>query len=316
MPFLTSGNHRTYVARGLHNLGFHACVSTIGSFDGVHLGHQAVIEQLKSCSARLGLPNTVIIFEPQPAEFLSGCPFPRLMRLNDKLRLFAQFGVDQLLCLRFDEDMATYDPTEFVEYVLFDQIGIRCLVVGDDFRFGKDRQGGFELLKALGTKRTIEVLSTDSFCLDGERVSSTGIRLALEKGEITKANKFLGRPYRIRGRVIHGEKKARKLGYPTANLNLGSRLLALSGVYTVHVSGVEATTLKGIAYFGYAPALDGKKYRAEAHIFNFNGTLYGKRLEVELINKLRDDETFDNIKALEKQMKQDICLAKAQFGLK
>ncbi|MCG5510756.1 bifunctional riboflavin kinase/FAD synthetase [Ectothiorhodospira lacustris] len=303
--------------RGAHNLRsrHRGSVVTIGNFDGVHLGHQAVLGQLAEKGAELGLPTTVVSFEPLPREyFMGGNAPPRLQRFRDKLLAMRRFSVDRLLCLRFNAALAQMSPEDFIRILLVEKLGVRYLVVGDDFRFGRDRRGDFQTLKAAGRQHDFEMAHMHTFHIDGERVSSTRIRHALGLGHMTEAEKLLGRPYRINGRVAHGDKRGRPLGFPTANLRLGPSPMAVRGVYAVEVFGLPGEPLQGVANAGTRPTLGGIQNRLEVHLFDFDGDLYGRHLHVDLLHRLRDEQRFPSLEALREQITLDATQARQFFA--
>ncbi|MBK1692632.1 bifunctional riboflavin kinase/FAD synthetase [Ectothiorhodospira mobilis] len=302
--------------RGAHNLRprHRGSVATIGNFDGVHLGHQAVLGQLAEKGAELGLPTVVITFEPLPREhFLGDAAPPRLQRFRDKVLALRRFSVDRLLCLRFDARLAAMSAQAFIDQLLVQRLGVRYLVVGDDFRFGHDRSGHFQTLQEAGRSRDFEVAHMHTFHIDGDRVSSTRIRRALETGDMDTAEKLLGRPYRINGRVLHGDKQGQRLGFPTANLRLGHNPMAVRGVFAVEVFGVPGEPLQGVANAGRRPTLNGLDHRLEVHLLDFHGDLYGRHLHVDLLHRLRDETRFDTLEALQAQITRDIREARAFF---
>ncbi|MFP4161510.1 MAG: bifunctional riboflavin kinase/FAD synthetase [Ectothiorhodospira sp.] len=302
--------------RGAHNLRarHRGVVATIGNFDGVHLGHQAVLGQLAEKGAELGLPTVVITFEPLPREYFLGQKAPpRLQRFRDKLLALRRFSVDRLLCLRFDARLAGMAAEDFIEHLLVDRLGVRYLVVGDDFRFGHGRSGHFQTLQEAGRTRGFEVAHMHTFHIEGGRVSSTRIRRALETGRMDTAEKLLGRPYRINGRVAHGDKQGHRLGFPTANLRLGPNPMAVRGVFAVEVFGVPGEPLRGVANAGRRPTLNGLDNRLEVHLLDFQGELYGRHLHVDLLHRLRDEHRFDTLEALQAQIARDVREARAFF---
>lgn len=280
--------------RGSHNLGpeHRGCVLTIGNFDGVHLGHQTVLKQVKQKAKQLGLAAVVMTFEPQPLELFMRQKAPaRLTRLRDKFVQLSKLDLDRLLCINFNKEFAQLPAKQFVEKLLIEQLGVKYLVVGDDFRFGKDRQGDFALLQQAGKEHGFEVVSTESFCLDTQRVSSTAIRRALASDELEAAKTMLGRDYSISGRVSHGRKLGRTIGFPTANLPLKRCVSPVSGVYVVEAE-FKGQTLGGVANVGQRPTVDGVRQQLEVHFFDFSTNLYGEQLEVCLLHKLRDEVKF------------------------
>ncbi|WP_018232922.1 bifunctional riboflavin kinase/FAD synthetase [Thioalkalivibrio thiocyanodenitrificans] len=294
--------------RGAHNLRprHRGTVATIGNFDGLHLGHQAVLGQLAEKGAELCLPTVAISFEPLPREYFQGekAP-PRLQRFRDKLLAMRRFSVDRLLCLHFDRRLAEQEAADFVQELLVDRLGVRYLVVGDDFRFGRNRSGDFQLLLEMGRRLDFHVARMHSFQVDGERVSSTRIREALGRGDMDTAQRLLGRPYRLSGRVAHGDRRGRHIGFPTANLRLGPRPLAVRGVYAVEVFGLDNEPVPGVANVGKRPTVDGTQNRLEVHLFDFDGDIYGRHLHVDLLGRIRDERRFESLEALKAQIARD-----------
>lgn len=305
------------LVRGLHNLRpeHHGCVATIGNFDGVHLGHQAVIGQLAEKSEELCLPAVVITFEPQPQEYFAPqSALPRLTRFREKYLALRRFAVDRLVCLSFNRGLAALSHDEFIQRVLVDGLGVRYLVVGDDFRFGKDRLGTFDTLKEAGAKQGFQVANMHTFAIDDERVSSSRVRLALEAGDMPMAVRLLGRDYRMSGRVAHGEKLGRQLGFPTANIHLHRKTSPLQGIFVVETFGLEGEPLPGVASIGIRPTLDGTKTILEVFIFDFDKEIYGKHIQVSFLKKLRDEEHFDSLDALKQKIQQDVEEAREYFA--
>ena len=295
--------------RGLHNLKprHHGCVATIGNFDGVHLGHQAVIGQLAEKASELGLPTLVMLFEPQSQEFFAPEKSPpRLTRLREKLMALRRYSVDQVLCLRFNERLAGMAPEEFIRRILVAGLGVRYLVVGDDFRFGNKRRGDFAMLERAGREYGFQVVNMHSFDIDGERVSSTRIRLALADGDLTTAEKLLGRPYRMCGRVAHGNKIGRTIGIPTANIHLHRKVSPIKGVYVVEVFGLGREPIDGAANVGNRPTIDGTRTLLEVHLLNFDEDIYGRHIHVNFLHKLRDEERYESLEELRQIILKDI----------
>ncbi len=303
--------------RGLYSLQpcHRSCVATIGNFDGVHRGHQAVVRQLARRAAELGLPSTLITFEPLPQEFFLRENAPaRLTRLREKLIALKGLGVDRVLCLPFNRKLAERSAEDFIQQVLVEGLGIRHLVVGDDFRFGKGRAGDFHLLAAAGAAHGFAVERTETFICDGgERVSSTRIREALASGDLELAEHLLGRPYVTSGRVIHGDKRGRQLGFPTANLRGGQRVSPLKGVFAVEVGGLTEHWLPAVCNVGTRPSVDGKSFLIEIHLLDFSGDLYGRRLEVRWRQRLRAERRFESLEALKAQIALDTAQARHYF---
>ncbi|MDH5180813.1 MAG: bifunctional riboflavin kinase/FAD synthetase [Gammaproteobacteria bacterium] len=302
--------------RGLHNLRpqHHGCVATIGNFDGVHLGHQAVIGQLADEAARLNCPAVVITFEPQPMEYFSPDKVPaRLTRFREKVEALRRFAVDRVLCLGFNRELAGLSAEDFIRRILVEGLGIRYLVVGDDFRFGKGRTGDFQQLAAAGRQYNFAVVNMHTFAVDGERVSSTRIRQAMESGRLQEAERLLGRDYRMSGRVVHGEKLGRQLGYPTANIYLHRRASPLQGIFVVEVYGLAGEPLPGVASLGTRPTVDGKRVLLEVFLFDFNRDIYGEHIQVSFLHKLRDEEKFESLEALKAKIAEDVQRAQDYF---
>lgn len=284
------------------------CVATIGNFDGVHLGHRAVIAQLRRRSEELGRPSMVVEFEPQPQEYFRGTDAPaRLTPLRDKLALLSELGVDYLLCLRFTPALAATSAGDFIRDVLVEELGVHHLVVGDDFRFGHGRRGDFATLVEAGRRLGFSVEEADTYQVDGARVSSTRIRESLRNGEFGRAGRLLGRPFRIAGRVIHGDKRGREWGFPTVNIAMDRRRLPFTGIYAVEVFGIGERAVRGVASIGVRPTLPGPaRALLEIHLLDFDGDLYGRRIEVGFLDKIRDEERFEDFDALRKQIAADI----------
>ncbi|WP_448551966.1 bifunctional riboflavin kinase/FAD synthetase [Thalassotalea montiporae] len=293
--------------RGIHNIkpADHGCVLTIGNFDGVHLGHQRVITALIEQAKALNCVSAVMVFEPQPQELFSPETAPaRLTRLRDKYALLAELGVERLICVNFNCAFASQTAEYFIEQLLVAQLGIKHLIIGDDFRFGKNRTGDFKMLSQAGEKFGFGVSDTASFKLDDCRISSTEIRQALEQDRLADAQGMLGRPYSIHGRVFHGDKRGRELGFPTANIKLKRRVSPVSGVYAVQVNS-EAGTYFGVANIGSRPTVAGIRQQLEVHIFDFNQDVYGQILEVVLLDKLRAERKFNSLQELTEQINKD-----------
>lgn len=304
--------------RGLHNLRpwHRGCVATIGSFDGVHLGHQAILRQLAQAAEAHQLPSVVIIFEPQPHEFFSGDKAPaRLMRLREKIQALFAAGVSRILCIEFNESLRNLSAQAFIDQVLVSGLAIKHLVVGDDFRFGCDRKGDFSLLQTKGARHGFTVSDTCTLLLHGERVSSTRIRHLLELGDFARAEELLGRPYSITGRVGYGQQLGRKLGVPTANIHLWRYRSPLHGVFAVTARFKQGDVHRGVANVGVRPTVSGdKKPILEVHLFDFATAIYGTMIEVVFHQKLRDEQRFPSLEALQTQLQQDIKHAQDFFN--
>lgn len=303
--------------RGLHNLRtrHHGCVATIGNFDGVHLGHQAVLGQLAEKAAAMCLPTTVITFEPQPQEYFSqGDIPPRLTRFREKLKALQRFSVDRVLCLAFNRALAEMEAEAFIRNVLVDGLGLRYLVVGDDFRFGKGRRGDFAMLQQAGREFGFEVVHMHTFSLDGERVSSTRIREALLEGNLDRAAQMLGRPYRMCGRVAHGDKLGRTIGFPTANIFLHRKKAPVDGVFAVEMFGIQGEPVAGVANVGTRPTVEGTRSLLEVHLFDFSAEIYGRHVHVDFLHRIREERRFESFDALKAQILRDAEEAKTFFA--
>jgi len=262
----------------------------------------------------LGVPSCVVIFEPQPREYFAPETAPaRLARLRDKVALLAAEGVDRVLCLAFNQRLSKLSADEFVETILVDGLGVKHLEVGDDFRFGCDRLGDFAFLQDAGQRHGFSVEAAQTVELDGLRVSSTQVRDALAAADFALAERLLGRPFRIGGRVLHGQKLARQLGTPTANVQLKRRRVPLSGVYLVSAE-IDGKVWPGVANIGVRPTVAGDgSAHLEVHLLDFAGDLYGRRLTVEFHYKLREEQRFASLEALKSAIDADIAAARAHW---
>tara|TARA_R110001583_G_scaffold177418_2_gene332572 strand:- start:75743 stop:76696 length:954 start_codon:yes stop_codon:yes gene_type:complete len=309
------------IIRGFYNLPSSAdgrlggCVATIGNFDGIHLGHQAVLNQLAMKGDALGLPVVVITFEPQPNEFFSPDNAPaRLSRFREKIEALRSYAIQQLCVLRFNHKLAQMTAQEFIQQLLVTGLNVRYLVVGDDFKFGKDRQGNFALLQQIGKEQGFQVVNMHTFSIENRRVSSTQIRQALEVGDLLLAEKLLGRPYRMSGRVAHGDKRGRTMGFPTANIHLHRRKVPLTGVYAVRLFGIEGEPIEGVANVGIRPTVGADRALLEVHLFDFKRDIYGEHVQVHFLRKIRDEQKFDNLDALIAQINLDCQQARLFFA--
>ena len=311
--------------RSLHNLRDHhqKCVATIGNFDGIHLGHQAIISQLKEIAGKHDLPTVIITFEPQPQEYFSPGNAPaRLTRLREKIEEMERLSVDRLICLRFNSELASLSPRDFVKRLLIEGLDIRHLVVGDDFRFGKDRQGDYATLEKMADEFGYQLEHTATCSFAGERISSTRIRQALANDDLNLARELLGRDYAISGRVVHGDKRGKSLGFPTANMELHRLHSPVAGVYVtrVHImrrrQGTDETIHPAVTSVGTRPMFDGEGMRLETHILDFNESLYAKHIRVVFLKKLRAEDNFSNVDDLIKAIATDIENARQYFSRK
>lgn len=306
------------IVRGLTNArpSDRGCVLAIGNFDGMHLGHEAIVERLAARGREHRLPTAVLTFEPNPREYFDPANAPaRLMRLRDKAARLAELGVDRLILLKFDDRLRSWDGTSFVERVLVEGLGARHVVIGSAFRFGKGRTGTVGLLRELGASHGFGVDEVGAVEVAGERVSSTRIRAALAAGDLDQARLLLGRDYRMTGRVMEGRKLGRTLGYATANLRLHRKVTPVSGVFAVRVEGAADGSWPGVASVGTRPTLGGGEVLLEVHLFDWQGDLYGRYLGVDFVSKLREESKFENLDALVAQMHDDARAARALLGV-
>jgi riboflavin kinase / FMN adenylyltransferase len=304
--------------RGLNHLEpfRQGCVLTIGNYDGLHLGHRLVMEKLVERARYFDLPAVVMVFEPQPLEYFLGSHAPsRLTRLREKAIQFAKLPIDKLLVLPFNRNLADYDAEHFIVEILVNRLQIKHLVIGDDFHFGKARRGNFSLLHSRGLEYGFSVENTSSFELDGMRISSTLIRDALLEGRLDEAQAMLGRDYSVCGRVAHGDKRGRELGYPTANLLMFRKNAPVSGVFAVTLTGLDDQEYQGVANVGTRPTIEGGiKVILETHLFNFNADIYGRYVEVHFKHKIRDEMRFSSLTALKNQIREDVQITKQVFA--
>ncbi len=303
--------------RGVHNLlpRHRGCALTVGNYDGVHLGHQAMIDVLKLRAAALDVPAVVLAFEPSSKEFLDPAHAPpRLTRWREKFLSLAANGVDRFVSLNFNERMRDMSPDDFVQHLLIDALGARHVVVGPDFRYGNHAAGTCENLRDLGRQHGFEVEQIQGIVCDGARVSSTRVREELAQADYDGAARLLGRRYRMMGRVTHGKKIGRELGFPTANLPLKRKKSPVWGVLAVRVHGIENDALPAVASLGTRPTVNGVEPLLEVHVFDFKGDLYGMPIEVEFVRKLRDEEKFPSLDAMVQQMNVDAAQARAALA--
>ena len=280
---------------------------SIGSFDGVHLGHQAVLTELIQQAKSNGLFSVAMTFEPQPREYFNELRAPaRLMRLREKVEVLSSLGIDQIVCLKFNKVLRALSAQDFIIRVLVEGLRVKHLIVGDDFRFGCDRSGDFSMLYEYGKANGFSVKNTDTFESQGERISSTLVRRIINEGDFPRAAELLGRPFEIKGRVMHGKKLGRKLGFPTANININRLRAPLSGVYAVLVK-TESEIFEGAANVGIRPTIgDLERPLLEVHIFNFDRDIYGSFLRVEFLHKIRDELKFNDLGRLVTRIQKDM----------
>ena len=309
-----------YLIRGIGNIETfnrkfpnQSMSGTIGNFDGLHLGHQAILNQVKDKARESSSASLVFFTEPHASEYFaakdknSSAP-PRICPWREKVKLLKNFGIDFAFFLQFNKSLKTMTPQSFLDDVLA-QLNLKHLIIGDDFRFGAERAGDFQLLKDWGKSNGTEVIANKTVTRDGVRISSTRIREALLQSKFESAAQLLGRPYTFSGKVVYGKQLGRTIGVPTANLWIPKQRLPIAGVYAVKCS-LAGESFNGIANMGIRPTVDGSKPVLEIHIFDFSESIYGQRLTVEFKNKLRDEKKFDNIDLLKEQILQDISHAK------
>lgn len=303
MKFISSINK-------IQNQHQHAVV-TIGNFDGLHLGHQHLISVLKEKASAYHKPSMVITFEPLPVEYFSHENVPaRLTPLREKLLLFKELGVDYVLCLRFNESLANLTANDFVDDILIKRLKITHLTVGEDFRFGKSRQGDIALLETESQQKGFTFNVIKKIRQKNEYISSTKIRTALALNQFDLANQLLGRTYTLSGRVVQGQKLGKTIGFPTANINLHNLTPPIQGVFAVKVLGLESMSVFGIANIGQRPTINGTKKLLEVHLFNFNRSIYGQHIRVIPLKKIRDEQKFADLSSLSSQIAKDILIAK------
>jgi riboflavin kinase/FMN adenylyltransferase len=306
------------VIRGLSELEpfTTGCVLTIGNFDGVHLGHKAVINKLAKRGESLGYPSVVMVFEPQPLEYFLGDNAPsRLMRLREKAIALSGQPVDYLYVVRFNRQLANCEAEQFISNILLKKLNTKHLVIGDDFHFGKARRGNFAMLKEKGAELGFSVEDTGSLQIAGHRVSSTLIRDALGEGDLLMAEKMLGHDYSVCGRVSHGDKRGRSIGYPTANIQLLRKNTPVQGVFAVTMTGIDNSVFNGIANVGTRPTFDGSsKVILETHLFDFDQEIYGRYVEVHFKRKIRNEMRFKSPAQLKNQIERDVAETKKIFA--
>lgn len=288
---------------------------TIGNFDGVHLGHQAMLARLAEAARRLNVPSCVMTFEPHPREFFAPDQAPtRLTSLREKLELLAQFGVERVQICRFDFEFAKTTPEDFITRILRRGLAARWILVGDDFRFGARRAGDLSMLKQAEADCRFRVHAMHSVMVDGERVSSTQVRQALAAGNLPRAGHLLGRPYSISGRVVSGDRLGRKLGWPTANVLMKHNRPPLSGIFAVEVDGIDGRVLPGVASLGVRPTVaHDARPSLEVHLLDFGREIYGAHLKVDFLHKFRDEEKYADVETLKRQIALDVENARAFF---
>jgi len=302
------------ILRGLYSPDSKPVALTIGNFDGVHLGHQALLNELRAAAQSRGMQSAVVIFEPHPREFFTPQQAPvRLTSLREKLELFAGLGIDRVHVCRFNKVFSQMSAADFIN-ALHEKLSARFVLIGDDFRFGSGRGGDFALMEKIGAQLGFAVQSVRTVADDGVRISSTAIRAALAEGQLRTAQRYLGRHYSISGRVVHGDGMGRKLGFPTANIQLKHNLPPLSGIYVVQAHAEGMGVLQGVSSLGVRPTLKSdRKPVLEVHLFEFAQQIYNKHLRVEFLHKLRDEEKYPDVETLTRHIAQDVENAKKWF---
>ena len=293
--------------RGSHHTVFAAqgCVATIGNFDGVHQGHQKIITQLRKLATQLNRSTAVIVFEPLPAAFFQVPDAVRIYTFRQRLEIIQAAAIDYVICLRFNQHLAQMSPRQFVQKILIDGLHVRGLVIGEDFRFGDSRSGDYTILQEAAEEYGFTLQQVSAIGSNQQRVSSSWIRDLIAAGEFTQVQQLLGRPFEVKGHVIHGHKQGTALGFPTANLAYGRMPTPLRGVYVGTVTSLKPAQ-SCLINAGYRPTFQGKRYCLEVHIPNFSADLYGQVLSVRLVKKVRDERKFDSSAALKQQIHQDL----------
>lgn len=309
-------NMRMEIINGVHNLNasHRGNVVTMGNFDGVHKGHQVLLQRLSEKARELGVASLLVTFEPQPREYFAGAEVPpRLTRLREKAVLLKRTGLDRLLLLPFNERTARTPPRWITHHLFHELLDAKYVLIGDDFRFGRDRQGDFKAIKRAGEELGYGVDHLGTLVHEEQRISSTRVRQALAAGNFELATQLLGQEYFIMGRVVYGRQLGRQLGVPTANIRLQRYKAALEGVYCVSVEGVDEQIYRGIANIGVRPTVDGKEPLLEVHVFDYSGNLYGQLLTIRFKKKLRNEQAFASIDELKIQIDRDIAEARQWF---
>ena len=304
------------ITRGIPAVAHSPVALTIGNFDGVHLGHRAMLDELARASLRLGILSCVMIFEPQPREFFAPDKAPaRLTSLREKLEQLEACGVNHVHVCRFNYAFAQIAAQDFIERVLVRGLGVRWLQVGDDFRFGSRRAGDFVMLKQEAPRLGFEVQALPSVMVEGLRVSSTAVRDALAAGDCARAARLLGRTYGIGGRVVRGDQLGRKLGYPTANVQMKHNRAPLCGIFAVEVHGAAQNVVRGAASLGVRPTVkvQGASAVLEVYLFDFKEEIYGHSIRVDFLHKLRDEEKYADLETLKRQIALDVENAQKYF---
>ncbi|BAC24441.1 ribF [Wigglesworthia glossinidia endosymbiont of Glossina brevipalpis] len=282
------------------------CVITIGNFDGVHLGHQKIISKLKNESLKRNLPMIVVIFEPQPKEFINKNSPSRITGLRDKIKYFKKMGIKQVLCINFNKNFLMLNAKDFIKNFLIKSLNMKCIIIGKDFRFGYKAYGDVKLLKNSGKKLGFNVLEVKTLEIDSEKISSTAIRNALKNNKLEKAIKFLGHEYSISGRVVCGKAIGRLIGFPTINISSKNIKFPINGVYAVEVNGITKKIIYGIANIGTRPTFFGLNQKVEVHLLNKSGNFYSCHIEIIIRKKIREERFFRSTFDLKNQILYDI----------
>jgi len=300
--------------RGLYSPDTHPVAITIGNFDGVHLGHQALLNELRAAAKTRGLQMAVVIFEPHPREFFTPEQAPtRLTNLREKLELFDSMGIDRVHVCRFNERFAKMGAADFI-HALHERLHARFVLIGDDFRFGSGRAGDFALMEKIGSQHGFEVQAVHTVLHSGVRISSTAVRAALAEGNMRLAQTYLGRHYSISGRVEHGDGLGKKLGFPTANIQLKHNRPPLTGIFVVHAHAEGMGVLQGVASLGIRPTVrNDRKPVLEVHLFEFAQQIYNRHMRLDFLHKLRDEEKYPDVETLIRQIALDVENAKQWF---
>lgn len=301
---------RTFEGENLEVLSRGSIVS-IGNFDGLHLGHRMLLDHVLEQAKKSGLPAVVMCFEPTPQEFFSPQgPPARLMRFAEKCRALEEYGIDVFCCLDFNEELRSGSPEWFIQEILVKRLNVQHLIVGDQFRFGKNRTGNVDDLKSAGDEYNFQIEGIASLENEGTIVSSTLIRRALSSGNLKRAAELLGENYSMSGEVIHGSHLGRRLGFPTANIDPDRIHVALMGIFAVRVTGLGEDALDGVASVGTRPTVGGTKVLLEVYIFDFDEDIYGQELQVEFVEKIREELNFPDIDALIENINNDVASAR------
>lgn len=290
-------------------------VVTIGNFDGVHLGHQKLMTELVAAAKTFQLPSVLLTFEPHPIEFFQKMQaIARIMRFSEKWRAVSHYAIDYFYCLRFNAALSNLSAEAFVQTILVQQLGVKKVIIGDDFQFGAKRLGTVDLLKKMGEQYGFEVQAISQLMDQSDRISSTRIRTALSQGDFQTVLSLTHQPFCLSGRVAYGNQIGRQLGFPTANIYLQRKQVPLMGVFIVRVHGLQGRVLAGAASIGYRPTFGGKQVLLEVHLLDFNETIYGKPITVEFIQKIRDEWYFESVEALIAKMQEDVQIARDYFA--